>query len=157
MFSFKGQEWLFFYSTCSTLIGYRHWRPSRNMTSQVSERGHKVLGQLFILLQYQTVVHWLKVLILKADNLTNLTPGEITIHCSHPLPNGTLALISVGLIAIQVYRSCWPIWSPEQRNSQKGHWEHSKAPFWTLKQGSSTPTLEGQSLALTLTKHSQSG
>ncbi|KAL1247614.1 hypothetical protein QQF64_022990 [Cirrhinus molitorella] len=51
-----------------------------------NQRGHGVFGQLFILLQYQTLVNWLKVLILKADNPTNHTPeGHLLSVIGHVL------------------------------------------------------------------------
>lgn len=88
----------------------------QKMTSQNSERGHKFFGQLFILLQNQTLVHQLKVLILKTDNLTNQTPGETTIHCSHPLPDGTLSPILVGLYKfIDHVDQCFSPWDPPPR------------------------------------------
>lgn len=88
MFSFKEQGWfIHILNQHGQLQQDMNTDVPQKMASQISERGHKVFGQLFILLQYLTLVHQLKVLILKTDNLTNQTPGETTIHCFYPPPD----------------------------------------------------------------------
>lgn len=116
MFSFKGQGWFIHILKNGQLQQDMNIDVPQKMTSQNSERGHKVFGQLFILLQYQTLVHQLKVLILKTDNLTIQTSGETTIHCFYPLPDDTLGPILFGLYKfIDHVDQCFSPWDPPPR------------------------------------------
>lgn len=60
--------------------------PMQSLTSQdaTTSRGlslsPQVQGQLFILLQYQTLAHRIKAMVLRVDNLANLTTGNPTSH-----------------------------------------------------------------------------
>ncbi|XP_064818707.1 uncharacterized protein LOC135536276 [Oncorhynchus masou masou] len=77
--------------TCSVIVGIMlhqivTFDPMQSLTSQdaATSRGlslnPQVQGQLFILLQYQTLAHRVKAMVLQADNLANLTPGAPDSH-----------------------------------------------------------------------------
>nr|XP_029542820.1 synaptotagmin-4-like [Oncorhynchus nerka] len=53
-------------------------------TSRGLSLSPQVQGQLFILLQYQTLAHRVKAMVLQADNLANLTPdSHVVINLRH--------------------------------------------------------------------------
>ncbi|XP_067090266.1 uncharacterized protein [Osmerus mordax] len=60
------------------------WKLKKSLTSQDASTGRggsstpQPLGQLFILLQYQTLGHRIKAMVLRADNLVKLTHGSLS-------------------------------------------------------------------------------
>ncbi|XP_071261191.1 uncharacterized protein [Salvelinus alpinus] len=82
-----GMDWKTDHSIhCTKELNPKKWKLKKSLTSQdaATSRGlslsPQVQGQLFILLQYQTLAHRIKAMVLQADNLGNLTPGAPDYH-----------------------------------------------------------------------------
>eukprot|EP00063_Salmo_salar_P050862 XP_014025697.1 PREDICTED: uncharacterized protein LOC106584707 isoform X2 [Salmo salar] len=86
-----GKDWKTDHSIhCTKELNPKKWKLKKSLTSQdaTTSRGlslsPQVQGQLFILLQYQTLAHRIKAMVLRVDNLANLTTDyHMVINLSH--------------------------------------------------------------------------